>query len=491
MKKNRLAWLACTVLALASGMSSIATAQDYNQPPPPVIYSQEELDQMLAPVALYPDALLAQVLMAATYPLEVVQAARFVDSRPGLQGDGLARAVSPMPWDPSVKSLVQFPSVLAMMNDKLDWTQQLGNAFLSQQANVMDTVQNLRMRAQMAGHLQSNGQQRILQQERVIVIESVNPQVIYVPYYNPTVIYGGWWWPDRPPVYWVPPPRYRPPQYSVGIGVGIFFGAGVGIIHSVFNDARPDWRQHQVLINNVRINNVTNNVTNNIGNNSGNNRPTVWQHNNRYPQRGADPRIGNGPGQGPNRGQGRPEAPPSAQAPGPRPNGGPARDHEDRGNRPQPTPGNPGPAPQARPAGPAPQLPPNAQGPERNQRNNDAGAAEARANAANEQRMNQQRQNEQRQNEQRQNEQRANGQRQQEQRQQQEQQHRQQQDMQRQQHQQEAQARAAVRPPEAPRAPEPRPQQAQQPQPRPQPAEHARPERAEPQGGGERRERDR
>lgn len=498
MKKNRLAWLACTVLALASGMSSIATAQDYNQPPPPVIYSQEELDQMLAPVALYPDALLAQVLMAATYPLEVVQAARFVDSRPGLQGDGLARAVSPMPWDPSVKSLVQFPSVLAMMNDKLDWTQQLGNAFLSQQANVMDTVQNLRMRAQMAGHLQSNGQQRILQQERVIVIESVNPQVIYVPYYNPTVIYGGWWWPDRPPVYWVPPPRYRPPQYSVGIGVGIFFGAGVGIIHSVFNDARPDWRQHQVLINNVRINNVTNNVTNNIGNNSGNNRPTVWQHNNRYPQRGADPRIGNGPGpgQGPNRGQARPEAPPSAQAPGPRPNGGPAHDHEDRGNRPQPAPGTPGPAPQARPAGPAPQLPPNAQGPERNQRNNDAGAAEARANAANEQRMNQQRQNEQRQNEQRQNEQRqneqrANGQRQQEQRQQQEQQHRQQQDMQRQQHQQEAQARAAARPPEAPRAPEPRPQQAQQPQPRPQPTEHARPERTEPQGGGERRERDR
>ena len=488
MKKSRLAWLACTVLALASGMSNIASAQDYNQPPPPVIYSQEELDQMLAPVALYPDALLAQVLMAATYPLEVVQAARFVESRPGLQGDGLARAVSPMPWDPSVKSLVQFPSVLAMMNDKLDWMQQLGNAFLSQQANVMDTVQNLRMRAQMAGNLQSNDQQRILQQERVIVIESVNPQVIYVPYYNPTVIYGGWWWPDRPPVYWVPPPRYRPPQYGVGIGVGIFFGAGVGIIHSVFNDARPDWRQHQVLINNVRINNVTNNVTNNIGNNPGNNlgnnRPTVWQHNNRYPQRGPDARLGNGPGQGQNRGPGRPDAPPSAQAPGQRPNGGPPRDMEERSNRPQPAMGTPGPAPQARPAGPAPQLPPNAQGPERNQYNNDA-----RANAANEQRLNQQRQNEQRQNEQRANVQHQQEQRQQQdqQRQQQEQQRRQQQDMQRQQHQQEAQVRAATRPPEAPR-PEPRPQQAQ---PRSQPAEHARPERTEPQGGGERRERDR
>ncbi len=226
--------------------------------------------------------------MAATYPLEVVQAARFLDSRPGLQGDALARAIAPMPWDPSVKSLAQFPSVLAMMNDKLDWTQRLGDAFLSQQANVMDTVQNLRIRAQIAGNLQSTDQQRIVQQDQVIVIEPVNPQVIYVPYYNPIIVYGSWWWPQRPPVYWAPPPRYRPPSYNVSINAGIFFGAGIGIVRSVYNDARPDWRQHHVLVNNVRINNV--NVTKNV---VINNRPVVWEHNRRDGQNRQRPDVGN------------------------------------------------------------------------------------------------------------------------------------------------------------------------------------------------------
>src|SRR5450830_1623317 len=259
------------VLTLALIFSTIAQAQDdYAQPPMPPQsgdtnpsqqpaqpqFSQQELDQMLAPIALYPDALLSQVLMASTYPLEVVQAARFIDSRPGMQGDGLARAIAPMPWDPSVKSLAQFPAVLAMMNDKLDWTQHLGDAFLSQQANVMDTVQNLRMRAEIAGNLRTNNQQRIIQQDQVIVIEPINPQIIYVPYYNPVVVYGSWWWPQRPPVYWAPPPRYRPPSYNVTISAGIAFGAGVGIARWGYNEARPDWRQHHVLVNNVRINNT-------------------------------------------------------------------------------------------------------------------------------------------------------------------------------------------------------------------------------------------
>ena len=287
MNKKTLAWIASALFSLASGMSNVS-AQDMNRPP--AVFTQEELDQMLAPVALYPDSLLAQVLMAATYPLEVVQAARFVDARPGLQGDALARAIAPMPWDPSVKSLAQFPSVLAMMNDKLDWTQRLGDAFLSQQANVMDTVQNLRMRAQIAGNLQSSNQQRIVQQEQIIVIEPVNPQVIYVPYYNPTVVYGGWWWPQRPPVYWAPPPRYRPPSYNVSIGIS--FGTGTGIVRSVYSDARPDWRQHHVLVNNVRINNVnvTNNVTRNV---VVNNKPVVWQHNPRNGRDDRRPDVGN------------------------------------------------------------------------------------------------------------------------------------------------------------------------------------------------------
>jgi len=314
VNKKTLAWIASALFSLASGMSNVS-AQDMNRPP--AVFTQEELDQMLAPVALYPDSLLAQVLMAATYPLEVVQAARFVDSRPGLQGDALARAIAPMPWDPSVKSLAQFPSVLAMMNDKLDWTQRLGDAFLSQQANVMDTVQNLRVKAQIAGNLQSSNQQRIVQQDQIIVIEPVNPQVIYVPYYNPTVVYGGWWWPQRPPVYWAPPPRYRPPSYNVSIGIS--FGAGTGIVRSVYSDARPDWRQHHVLVNNVRINNVnvTNNVTRNV---VVNNKPVVWQHS---PRNGRDERR-------PDAGNvARPNAAPNAAAPVP-PN---------QGNRPDQRPG--------------------------------------------------------------------------------------------------------------------------------------------------------
>lgn len=341
MNKKTLAWIASALFSLASGISQVS-AQDMNRPP--AVFTQEELDQMLAPVALYPDSLLAQVLMASTYPLEVVQAARFIDSRPGLQGDGLARAIAPMPWDPSVKSLAQFPSVLAMMNDKLDWTQRLGDAFLSQQANVMDTVQNLRVKAQIAGNLQSSSQQRILQQDQVIVIEPVNPQVIYVPYYNPTVVYGSWWWPQRPPVYWAPPPRYRPPSYNVSINVGIAFGAGTGIVRSVYSEARPDWRQHHVLVNNVRINNnntvnntnVTNNVTRNV---TVNNHPVVWQHSPRNGQNNRRSDVGN---------VSRPNAAPASAAavanaptPGPRPEQrpgqAPAFNPAGHGN-----PGNPG-----------------------------------------------------------------------------------------------------------------------------------------------------
>lgn len=274
MHKKTLAWIASAVFTLATGMAPVAAQ---NMTPPSVAFTQEELDQMLAPVALYPDSLLAQVLMAATYPLEVVQAARFVDSRPGLHGDGLARAIAPMPWDPSVKSLAQFPSVLTMMNDKLDWTQRLGNAFLSQQVNVMDTVQNLRRKAKIAGNLQSSHQLRVVQQGPMIAIEPVNPQIVYVPYYNPVLVYGNWWWPQRPPVYWSPPPRYRPPSYNGAIGVGLFFGSGIGLVRSIYNDARPDWHQHQILVNNVHINHVQ--VSNNFTNNATiHNQPVVWQH---------------------------------------------------------------------------------------------------------------------------------------------------------------------------------------------------------------------
>ncbi|WDZ94531.1 DUF3300 domain-containing protein [Herbaspirillum sp. WKF16] len=310
MNKKTLAWAACLVFSLVSGMPAAQAQSNYPAyPPPPASYTQEQLDQMLAPVALYPDSLLAQVLMASTYPLEVVQAQRFVEARPGLQGDGLARSVAPMPWDPSVKALVQFPSVLAMMNDRLDWMQQMGQAFLSQQGAVMDTVQNLRERAQVAGTLQSSPQQRVVADEGLIMIEPINSQVVYVPYYNPVVAYGSWWWPAAQPVYWAPPPRYRPPHYNPGVTVGITFGSGIGVMRAAFGDARPDWRQRQVMVTQTRITNVTNNNVTVNRNVTVNQRPVVWHH---------DARHGNPRPQAPQNAQqagGRPEAPRGAPPP--------------------------------------------------------------------------------------------------------------------------------------------------------------------------------
>lgn len=358
MNKSSLAWAICLVFSLVSGLP--VQAQTAYAPPPAPVYTQQQLDQMLAPVALYPDSLLAQVLMASTYPLEVVQAQRFVEARPGLQGDGLARAVAPMPWDPSVKALVQFPSVLAMLNDRLDWTQQLGQAFLAQQPSVMDTVQNLRERARIAGTLESSPQQRVVVQDEVIEIVPVNPQVIYVPYYNPTVVYGSWWWPSAPPVVWAPPPRYRPPSYEPGFSASISFGVGIGVMSAVFGDARPDWRQRQVMVTQTRINNVTNvtnvnnvnntNVINNryVNNNinvnrnvSMNQRPVVWHHDPRY----AGGRYAQQP------------APALAPPPGQRPLSGPQAQNltqaqhvpQWNGHGPQPQAGQPFPANAARP----------------------------------------------------------------------------------------------------------------------------------------------
>src|SRR5262249_9534850 len=155
----------------------------------------------LAPIALYPDSLLSQILMAATYPAEVAEAARWSRSHPGLDGDRAVQEVEYIDWDPSVKSLVAFPQILDMMDEKLDWTQRVGDAFLAQEADVMDTVQDLRDRAYEAGNLRSNEYVRVVSQERVIVLETVNPRVVYVPYYDPLVVYGSWWWPAHPPVH--------------------------------------------------------------------------------------------------------------------------------------------------------------------------------------------------------------------------------------------------------------------------------------------------
>src|SRR6202790_839896 len=193
---------------------------------------QGELDALLAPIALYPDQLLAQVLMASTYPLEVVSAARFVQQNPSLKGDALDQALRDKNWDPSVLSLAAYPQVLLMMNDMLDWTQRLGDAFLANQQQVMDTVQALRNRAQAAGTLQSTPQQSVVNQDGFIDIEPAQPQYVYVPVYDPTVVYGQWPDPVYPPYYWYPPPIYGYPDLAAGFAVGIFFGAPWGISYN-------------------------------------------------------------------------------------------------------------------------------------------------------------------------------------------------------------------------------------------------------------------
>jgi hypothetical protein len=193
-------------------------------------YSQAELDQMLAPIALYPDGLLSQVLMASTYPLEVVEAARWSRAHPGLQGDEAVRAAQDKDWDPSVKSLLAFPKLLERMDEQLEWTKRLGDAFLEQEPHVMETVQQLRRRARAAGQLAPDERLRVADDGGSIVIEPASPQVVYVPYYDPLVMYGAWWWPAYPPVVWAPWPgyvAYRPGIWwgtGVSISVGFFFG---------------------------------------------------------------------------------------------------------------------------------------------------------------------------------------------------------------------------------------------------------------------------
>ena len=199
MTKNARKTILATLLAAMSVTPlAVAPVQAQQQAQAPRVYNQAELDQMLAPIALYPDALLSQILMAATYPIEVVEAARWTRANPGLQGDEAVRAVQNQDWDSSVRSMVAFPQVLQRMDEQLDWTQSLGDAFLAQEPQMMDEVQQLRQRAQAAGNLRSDEQLRVEQQGPVIVLRPATPQYIYVPYYDPMVAYGHWWWPAYP-----------------------------------------------------------------------------------------------------------------------------------------------------------------------------------------------------------------------------------------------------------------------------------------------------
>ena len=243
------------------------------------VFNNQELDQMLAPVALYPDALLSQVLMASTYPSNVADAAAWSAAHPKTQGDDAVKQVSSQPWDPSVQSLVAFPQVLAQMKQQPDWVQNMGDAFLAQPDDVMASVQRLRAQAQKAGNLKSTEQQKVVVQAppagstsstTIIQIEPANPAVVYVPTYNPTVVYGTWAYPAYPPTYWPPPPGYAYPVAS-GLAAGLAFGAGVAIANSLWGGF--DWGHNDVNINVNRYNNI--NVHNHISGNGN----VGWNHN--------------------------------------------------------------------------------------------------------------------------------------------------------------------------------------------------------------------
>jgi len=239
------------------------------------VFKQEELEQILAPIALYPDSLLAQILMASTYPLEVVQADRWAKQNKDLKGDALTAALEKQQWDPSVKSLVNFPQVLTMMSEKLDWTQKLGDAFLAQQKDVMATVQTLRKKAVEAGNLKTTKEQQVIVEKETIIVQSASPQVVYVPTYNPTVVYGTWPYPAYPPT------PYYPPGYVAGtallsFGVGMAVGAAWGYAwggcnwHGGGGDVDVDINRNTNINNNINRGNYAKQYQGGKGN---------WQHN--------------------------------------------------------------------------------------------------------------------------------------------------------------------------------------------------------------------
>ena len=264
----------CLWNRLASGS---VPAEEQQQP----LLGAAQLDQLVAPIALYPDPLLAQVLMASTYPLEVVQADRFAKTNKALKGDKLTQALDKQDWDASVKQLVSTPTVLAMMSDQLDWTEKLGDAVLAQQTDLMDAIQRLRGQAQANGKLGTTKQQKVtVSQEankQVIEIEPASPEVVYVPYYNPSVVYGEWSYPDYPPYYYPPPAGY---VVGGAIATGLAWGAAFAIGHEIWDNF--DWDRGNINVNIDR--NVNRNIDRNVNRNVDRNFQK-WEHNS-YHRRG-------------------------------------------------------------------------------------------------------------------------------------------------------------------------------------------------------------
>jgi len=253
-------------LALGQTTSTPAAAK-----PPPVAasapragssatFSKEQIEQLVAPIALYPDSLLSQVLMAATYPADVAEAAKWSKANKDMKGDAAVEAVQNQNWDPSVQSLAAFPQVLQPMGDQPDWVQNLGDAFLASSKDVLDAVQRLRAKAQQQGNLKTTEQQKVIveeaaPQQTVIRIEPAQPDTIYVPAYDPAVVYGPWPYPYYPPYYWAPYPYYYPGYYPGAFAAGVFWGVAIGAI--VWGGC--NWRGGNVNINVNNFNRVNHN----------------------------------------------------------------------------------------------------------------------------------------------------------------------------------------------------------------------------------------
>lgn len=235
------AWMIIALLVMPAGI----LAQDAGDADQEYRFSKEELTQMLAPIALYPDALTAQILMASTYPLEVVEADRWMSKNKHLKGDELDKALQDKPWDPSIKSLCHFPDILAAMSDKLDQTRKLGDAFLGQEEEVTATVQELRRKAKEQGTLKTTGEQKVIVRQENISIEPVDPEVVYVPVYDPAYVYGPWWYPAYPPYYW-----YYPPGFVSGVYIG--FAPGIYIGFNAFSWVWFDWPVHHIYVDSGR-----------------------------------------------------------------------------------------------------------------------------------------------------------------------------------------------------------------------------------------------
>jgi hypothetical protein len=270
--------LICAVVLTRGDVSLLTPALTMAEDQAAAKIPADQLDSLVAPIALYPDQLLSQVLVASTYPLEVVQLQQWLEKNKNLKDKALADAAKKQDWDPSIQALAPLPDVAKYLAENIKWTTDLGNAFLAQQSDVMDAVQRMRKKAQESGNLKSSEQQKVetkvVENKQVIVVQQASPEVVYVPSYNPTVVYGA-------PAYPYPPISYPPPGYyaagmALSFGIGVAMGAAWG--------GGWGWNAGWGGNNNVYINNSNNFVNNsnrnvnrntNLSNRSGN----TWQHN--------------------------------------------------------------------------------------------------------------------------------------------------------------------------------------------------------------------